>query len=162
MKIELLKEQDIPELQKMIVRVMKKSFAGFYPPAWIEDAISHQTIERLKQKRQTLHFYVLKKYGKICACGAIGGDYYGNKNEANLFSIYVDPDCQGKGYGRAIIEAIEKDEFFTRASRIECPSSLNAVPFYCHMGYTHKNGQLICQYGEVYLEKFNPPPANKV
>ena len=155
MEIRLVEEKDIPNLRKMIIKVMKASFKGFYPDSWINYAISRQTIERLTEKAKNLHFYILVEEKKIYACGAIGGDYYGNINEANLFSIYVDPDQQGKGYGRKIMQTLEKDEYFKRAKRVECPSSLNAVPFYLKMGYKHKNDELICQYGEVYLEKFN-------
>ena len=54
-----------------------------------------------------------------------------------------------------IITAIEKDEYYKRAKKIECPSSLNAVPFYIHMGYRHKNDELVFQFGEILLEKFN-------
>lgn len=155
MEIRLVEEKDIPNLQKMIVKVMAASLKGFYPDSWINYSISRQTIARLMEKAKTLHFYILLEGDEIYACGAIGGDYYGNTNEACLFSIYVDPSQQGKGYGRKIMQTLENDEYFRRAKRIECPSSLNAVPFYLKMGYKHKNGELICQNGEISLEKFN-------
>ncbi len=50
------------------------------------------------------------------------------------------PEHQGKGMGRAIIDTLEKDEFFLRAKRIEIPASITGVPFYLKMGYNYKNG----------------------
>ena len=50
------------------------------------------------------------------------------------------PEYQGKGVGRFIINALENDEFFTRAKRIEIPASITGVPFYRKMGYDYKNG----------------------
>jgi GNAT superfamily N-acetyltransferase len=69
--------------------------------------------------------------------------------------IFVDSDYQGKGYGRKIIETLEKDEYFLRAERIEIPASMSAIPFYRKMGYEHKNGELIYEDGHFALEKFN-------
>ena len=155
MQIELLQEKDLSALQKMIVKTMQKSFVGFYPQHWIDYSISRQTTERLNMKRETMHFYVIKERGKIVACGAISGDYYGNTKEASLFSIFVDTDMQGRGYGRAIMKAIEGDEYFKRAKRIECPASINALPFYMHFGYKHKNDEIHFENGSFALEKFN-------
>ena len=48
-----------------------------------------------------------------------------------------------------------KDEFFTRAKRIEIPASITGVPFYLKMGYGYKNG--ITEPDEEHLirmEKF--------
>lgn len=49
-------------------------------------------------------------------------------------------EYQGKGVGRAIIDTLEKDEYFLRAKRIEIPASITGVPFYLKMGYHFKNG----------------------
>ena len=60
--------------------------------------------------------------------------------EDSLFTIFVLPEYQRKGVGRAIIEALESDEYFLRANRIEIPASITGVPFYTKMGYGFKNG----------------------
>ena len=60
-----------------------------------------------------------------------------------------------KGYGKKIIETLEKDEYFLRATRIEIPASMSAIPFYRKMGYEHKNGELLYHDGHFALEKFN-------
>lgn len=50
------------------------------------------------------------------------------------------PEYQKSGIGRAIVETLEKDEYFIRADRIEIPASITGVPFYQKMGYVFKNG----------------------
>ena len=96
---------------------------------------------------------VIEENNEIVACGAIG-PYYGSEEESSLFSIFVASKYQGKGYGRKIIEVLEKDEYFLRAKRVEIPASMSAIPFYKKMGYEHKNGELIYSDGHFSLEKF--------
>ena len=59
----------------------------------------------------------------------------------------------GQGIGTAIINALEKDEYFLRANRIEIPSSITAVTFYQKMGYTPKNGIEPDDEGIIRMEK---------
>ena len=50
---------------------------------------------------------------------------------------------------------LEKDEFFSRAKRVEIPASVTGIPFYLKMGYDYKNG--ITEPDEehiVRMEKF--------
>ena len=82
---------------------------------------------------------VAEEQDNIIGCGAIG-PYWGREDESSLFTIFVLPEYQGKGIGRAIIDTLEKDEFFLRAKRIEIPASITGVPFYLKMGYNYKNG----------------------
>ena len=87
--------------------------------------------------------------------GAIG-PYWGKQDESSLFNIFVLPEYHGRGIGRAIIETLEKDEFFRRAKRIEIPASITATPFYRHMGYDYKNGVTVPDEEQLLrLEKYN-------
>ena len=38
------------------------------------------------------------------------------------------------------MEALERDEYFLRAKRIEVPASITARDFYRKLGYSYKNG----------------------
>mgnify|MGYP002226045077 CR=1 FL=1 len=53
-------------------------------------------------------------------------------------SIFVLPEFHGKGVGRKIINTLETDEFYVRASRIEIPASITAMEFYRKFGYDYK------------------------
>ena len=73
-----------------------------------------------------------------------------------IADVIVLPEYQGKGVGRQIINTLEKDEYFTRAKRIEIPASITGVPFYLKMGYNYKNG--ITEPDEehiIRMEKFS-------
>ena len=91
---------------------------------------------------------------QIVGCGAIGS-YWGKTDESSLFNIFVLPEYQGKGIGRAIIQTLEQDEYFLRAKRIEIPASITACAFYRKMGYDYKNGVVqVDEEGLYRLEKF--------
>ncbi len=91
---------------------------------------------------------------QIVGCGAIG-PYWDKTDESSLFNIFVLPEYQGKGIGRAIIETLEQDEYFLRAKRIEIPASITACAFYRKMGYNYKNGvDQVDEEGLYRLEKF--------
>ncbi len=86
-----------------------------------------------------MHSYVICEGGRIIGCGSIG-PYWGKEDESSLYTIFVLPEYQGKGYGRMIMETLEQDEFFLRAKRVEIPASITACEFYRAFGYDFKDG----------------------
>lgn len=157
MEIRLIKEGEYALTASMIERATRFSqFAKFYPDKSIEYVVESLDENGVRERAKWTHFYVVILDNKIIGCGSIG-EYWGSKTESSLFSIFVDPDYQNQGIGRKIIETLEKDEYFKRATRIEIPAAMSAIPFYRKMGYEHKNGDLIFDDGHFALEKFNTP-----
>ncbi len=155
MEIHLIRDNQYQQVADMIERSVKLSqFAKFYPQSKIEHLLRKLNQAAIKERASWTHFYVIEVNQKIIACGAIG-PYWDSQTESSLFTIFVDPDYQGQGYGRKIIETLEADEYFKRAQRIEVPASMSAIPFYRKMGYEHKNGELVYEDGHFKLEKFN-------
>lgn len=155
MQIRRIAEKDYEKTAEMIARsVSNTAFAKFYPQESINYIKESLNAEGIKKRASWTHFYVLEDNNEILACGAIG-PYWDSLTESSLFTIFVDDHIQGKGYGTKIIEVLEQDELFKRASRIEVPAAMSAIPFYRKMGYEHKNGQLIYDDGHFALEKFN-------
>lgn len=153
MEIKLIQENEIEEVRDLIAKTARISLASHYPQKSIDEVVSSLNVEGLKKRISFTHFYVVKENNKVIGCGAIG-PYWDSETESSLFTIFVDPDYQGQGVGRKIINTLESDEFFLRAKRIEIPASMVALPFYRKMGYDFKNGELIFEHGNIKLEKF--------
>ena len=151
MKIQILKNSQIPQLTKMIRQTCRKSFKLFYPKEWIATTISRQTTKRIREKAKTMHFYVAVHNNQILGCAAIGQT---SADTSGIYSFFIKTEYQGKGIGTKLLKALQKDEFWLNAQSIEVSSSLNAIPFYVKNGFTHKNGKVLVEYGSVYLEKF--------
>lgn len=154
MNIRRFHEQDAKEVSDLIRRTILISNTRDYPKELMEELVETETPEHVLERASWTHFYVAVDNGKIIGCGAIG-PYWAKEDESSLFTIFVLPEFQGKGIGRAIIDTLENDEFFVRAKRIEIPASITGVPFYIKMGYQYKNG--ISQPDEEHLirmEKF--------
>lgn len=98
--------------------------------------------------------YVFEWKDKIVGVGAISS-FRGSKTESILLTIFVLPEYHGKGTGRKIINTLEQDEFYARATRIEIPASITATEFYRKFGYDYKNGVKELDEEHLYrLEKF--------
>ena len=139
MNIRRFNQDDAKSVSELIRKTIKISNAKDYPPDIIDLLDKTETPEHVAERAGWTHFYVVEDTDKIIGCGAIG-PFWGREDESSLFTIFVDPDYQGKGIGRSIIETLESDEYFLRARRIEIPASITGVPFYRKFGYDFKNG----------------------
>ena len=155
MNIRLIKDGEYGKVADVIAKAVSNSaFTRFYPQGSIDYIKESLDENGVKKRASWTHFYVAVEDDEIIGCGAIG-PYWDSKTESSLFSIFVSDSHQGKGVGRKIIETLENDEYFKRATRIEVPASMSAIPFYRKMGYEHKNGELVYDDGHFALEKFN-------
>lgn len=139
MHIRLFRDADAEPVAALIARTLREVNSRNYSPEFIEADVAALNAQEMRQRATWMHFYVVEEDGQIIGCGAIG-PYWGKQDESSLFNIFVLPEYQGKGVGRAIIQTLEQDEFFLRARRVEIPASITATPFYRKMGYDYKNG----------------------
>ena len=154
MRIRRFTEQDAPAVSDLIVTTLRVSNTKDYPPDMMEELVLHMQPVDILQRASRAHFYVAEEEGRIIGCGAIGA-YWGKENESILLTIFVLPECQGRGVGRKIVETLERDEYALRAKRIEIPASITGLPFYRKMGYDFKNGCAELDEEGVYrLEKY--------
>ena len=139
MNIRRFAAADAQAVSDLIVRTLRVSNARDYPAAMLEELVTRMQPADILVRAGWTHFYVVEDGGAIVGCGAIG-PYWEKTDESSLFTIFVDPDWQGKGVGRRIIETLEQDEYALRAKRIEIPASITGLPFYLKLGYTYKDG----------------------
>lgn len=152
--VRYFQSEDAHEVSELIVRTLRTSNIKDYSAEYIENDVKMFTPSAVVQRASWMHFYVVLHGEKIVGCGAIG-PYWGREDESSLFNIFVLPEYQGKGVGKRIMEALERDEFFLRAKRIEIPASVTACEFYKKFGYTYKNGVTVPdEEGLLRLEKY--------
>ena len=160
--IRLFNEADAEAVQDIIHRGLREINGKDYPPELIEEYCAYFTLEKIKSQADSAHMYVAASGDKILGTGSIA-PYWGSEKESILLTIYVLPEMIGQGIGTAIINALEQDEYFLRANRIEIPSSITAVKFYQKMGYAFKNGMIPDDEGIVSMEKFrNVKPLSEM
>lgn len=137
MEIRRFRETDADAVAAVVAETVRVSNSRDYPPEYISELVKTHSAEVLRKRAQEGHMYVACDGDTIVGTGTIA-PYWGSETESILLTIFVLPEYQGKGIGRAIIEALEQDEFAKRAQRIEIPASLTAVQFYRHLGYDYK------------------------
>lgn len=146
-------DYDAKAVQNIIHRGLREINGKDYPPELIEEYCNYFTLEKIKNQSNSAHMYVAVADDKVIGTGSIA-PYWNSETESILLTIYILPEYIGKGIGSAIIKALENDEYFLRADRIEIPSSVTAVKFYEKHGYFPKNDMIPDAEGIISLEKF--------
>ena len=134
MNIRPFAKADAPAVSALIVGTMRVSNARDYSEAEIAALVAKERPEDILERASWTHFYVAEDGGGIVGCGAIG-PFWGSLTESCLFSIFVRPDRQGQGVGRAIVAALEADEYALRARSIHVNASITGLGFYRRLGY---------------------------
>jgi len=145
--------KDAEEVSRLIIKTFMTTNIKDYSLEYLDGLAKAFTPDNVIKRAEWTHFYVINDGDIIVGCGAIG-PYYDKEDESSFFNVFVLPNYQGKGVGRLIIDALENDEFFLRAKRVEVPASITACEFYKKFGYNYKKGGDVLDRDMLYhLEK---------
>ena len=109
MIIRRVREDDAEKVSALIIHTLKTSNSKDYSAENISVLEKQFHPAGVSERASWTHFYVAEEGDTIIGCGAIG-PYWGSETESSLFTIFVLPECQGKGIGRKLIETLEQDE----------------------------------------------------
>ena len=153
--IRRLRDEDADVVSKLVCRNFLEVNIKDYPLAEMEQLASVFNREKILDMNKWAHSYVACVEGVVVGCGSIA-QYWGKIDESILLTIFVLPELHGRGIGTQIIKALEADDLFLKAKRIEIPSSITARDFYRKLGYDYKGGVMELNDEKQYrLEKFN-------
>jgi GNAT superfamily N-acetyltransferase len=139
MRIRRFIGTDAQELAALVRRNLLEVNTADYPAEEMEKLAADYGVEKIQTIASTAHMYVALDGGTIVGTGSIA-PFWGSETESVILTFFVLPGCQGRGVGRKIMRALEEDEYFLRARRVEIPASITGCGFYEKMGYAYKNG----------------------
>lgn len=139
MEIRRFVPADAVETAQMIAAALRETNSADYSEEEIQEMLDLYSVSGVLKRGEESHMYVACGTEGILGCGAIGA-YEGRETESILLTVFVLPAFQKKGIGKQVMEALEADEFFLRADRVEVHSSITAHGFYRSLGYCYISG----------------------
>lgn len=151
-----IRQEEIPEAAALIRRVMLEVNSRDYRYEYLMEYVRRYGPEELAAlvNAPGCRFYVACLGTELAGCGGLAP----SKNRPGALevrSVYVRPDLEGKGIGRAIIKTLEADPLCRTADRLVVSASLTARGFYKRLGYDDENGICCLEYDDHYwMERF--------
>lgn len=136
MNIQSLKIEDVPTIVAVHRDCVDKSNSTMYPADVITEWLSQITTQSVHNQLNNSSWYVIRENRTI-----IGFCQY-NLEDEELYQIQIDPEYQGKGYGKSLYKFVENDFRKHNKQKISLNSTVNAAPFYEKRGFK-KAGDLI-------------------
>jgi len=124
-KVEQFTNHNLDEVYSLIVNTVEKCYFEYYPREAVDFFISYHNKEAIiSEGNNTI---ILKDGNKIVATGTL--------IDTEIKRVFVLPQYQGKGYGRIIMNSLEKKAKNGGYKITELHSSLFAKKFYDKLGY---------------------------
>ena len=120
-------------LQKLIEihkKCISKTNSQFYEQEQINEWLSTIKLENIQDQLNNTTWIVIKNNNEI-----LGFAQY-SLEDKELYQIQINPDEQGKGYGRELYNYIENDFRINKIKQISLFATLNAVKFYEKLGFS--------------------------
>ncbi len=155
MVIRRFVDTDAGEVALLVRRNLLEINTRDYPLEEMEQLALGYDAQKIRAIASGAHMYVALEDGNIVGTGSVA-PFWGSEAESIILTFFVLPEWHGKGVGRGIMRALEADEYFLRARRVEIPASVSGCGFYQKMGYAYKNGVKEADAQKLYrMEKHN-------
>ena len=156
MQIRRFQDTDAEQISLLVRRNLTEVNIRDYPIDEMRELADEYRADKIRNIASNAHMYVACEGDDVIGTGSISS-FWGSETESVLLTIFVLPELHATGVGRSIVAALERDEYFLRASQVEVPSSITARAFYEKMGYRYKNdnkmpdAQGLCRMEKVRL-----------
>lgn len=118
---------DLDTVRKVIVDTIE----ACYPAAYCKEAVDffkdHHRVKKLVKSAKKDYIVVLEMDGSIVGTGTLEGD--------EITRVFVLPEYQGLGLGKAIMETLEEKARSQGIKAVNIDASLVSLDFYHHLGY---------------------------
>jgi GNAT superfamily N-acetyltransferase len=154
MTIKKVSQFDVPCIVQIHKKCISTSNALAYSPEIINSWIS-----RISENCVTTQLNI-STWIVILESDLIVGFAQYSITEQTLYQIQIDPEYQGKGYGKTLYKYIEQEFINAKSQRISLNSTLNAVQYYKSLNFV-QTGKLNYEGIEmIKMEKhlLNPTP----
>lgn len=154
--IRPVQREEYPQVVELIRQVMLEVNIKDYDEDYLREYVKRYDSAALAAFADSpdCHFYVAHLAGELAGCGAVA-PAEDKPNAQEIRSVYVRPDLEGKGIGRAIMAVLEADPAFLSARHVVVSASITAHPFYKKLGYEYENGVPVLEENDHYwMEKF--------
>lgn len=145
--ISKAKKENIKRIVKIHKRCVLKTNSTVYSRKLISFWLQQISEKNVLSQFKNTSWIVIKESNKV-----IGFAQYGLGTQT-LYQIQIDPDFQGKGYGKKIYDYIEKVFIQNRLKKIYLNSTLNALNFYINRKFKAINKVFINEIELVNMEK---------
>jgi len=95
------------------------------------------TPEKVIKNAEEGHTYVLWEANAIVGTGTITQT---GTEESEIVAAFLAPEAIGRGWGKQLFAALERDPLFTGAERVWLTSSVTALKFYEKVGFSYEGG----------------------
>lgn len=119
---------DVAQVRRLIHRTLDISYSDVYRPRAVRFFKTFHSEAKILRRHQEGEILVVELDGKVIATGAIVED--------DIFGVFVDPDFQHHGHGRALMHELEARARSKGYREAVLSVSLPSRRFYESLGYT--------------------------
>lgn len=120
---------DLHTLHRMICDTVDASYSELYPPRAVAFFKEHHSEKKIAERSAVGEILVLmsERDGSILATGSL--------IDSEITGVFVRPNHQRQGYGKAIMAKLEQIAIEKEAPKLSLSISLPSRQFYEHLGY---------------------------
>lgn len=125
--IRRFEDADIGALKRLIHDTIDVSYAEVYPPRAVEFFKAFHSEEKILDRSRAGTVLVVEEAGELTATGSMV--------DGEIFAVFVAPDVQQGGRGKALMAALEQEARDSGVVVSELSVSLPSMRFYRGLGY---------------------------
>lgn len=126
---------DMEGIQRLIYETIDTAYKNVYGPNAIQYFKDYHSNSHILADAKQGQMAVLDINGQIIGTGTIC--------EQNICRVFISPPLQGLGFGRMVMESLEKEALLMGLHHLHLDASLPSQAFYRHLGYQTREERFI-------------------